>query len=551
LPSLKSSRVFFLDETLSKLYDLIVIGSGCGGSAAAYRAASKGLRVLCLEAGGQLPPESMITGKTNWEISKMEQQLSHGSYSYPNNAYHLPIDTSDSPIRPINFFGVGGSTMLYSGHYPRFRPEDFQGSKNRATSIEWPISYDDLKPYFEIDYAITSVSGLEGDPYYPDIKNLLPPVPVGTMGNTLAKGFNALGWHWWPSYSAIATRDFSGHRSCANLGSCNYGCSNGSKSSSDISYLRQAKDSGVVLVPRAIVTRLISNGNRIERVEFMDESGSLQSVETKTVVLAAGALGSPRLLLNSATGDHPKGLSNRSGQVGRNLMLHPLGYAEGFFPNPMDSNLGPQGCCIYSNEFYCGIDQNVYGGYSFQVLRGPDPVEAMASWFARGLISADSHYLSQFEKLFNHTAHIAIIVEDKPSLENSIELDFANKDNAGMPGIKMKYSLSEDARQLLSHGVKSARQVLKASGAHKTYGYAPVKDTGWHQLGTLKMGKDPTSSVVNERGQSHDIPNLFVADSSVFVTSSSVNPASTIRAIALFVADHAITFTLANVESFS
>ena len=129
---------------------------------------------------------------------------------------------------------------------------------------------------------------------------------------------------------------------------------------------------------------------------------------------------------------------------------------------------------------------------------------------------------------------IAIICEDLPEQSNYIELDKDNVDSSGMAGIKVKYSLSDNSKKMLSHGISSAKKVLKYAGAKSIKGFGPVRHTGWHIMGTTKMGLDPATSVVNKFGQTHDVKNLLVIDSSVFTTSAAVNPVATIQALALY-----------------
>ncbi len=143
----------------------------------------------------------------------------------------------------------------------------------------------------------------------------------------------------------------------------------------------------------------------------------------------------------------------------------------------------------------------------------------------------------KFRQTFNRTAGIAVISEDLPELHNRIELDDANCDSSGMPGIKVHYKLSENTKNMLKHGMNASKQVFHAAGATVTSSFAPVKYTGWHLMGTARMGNDPCQSVVNRYCQVHGIPNLCIVDSSVFVTSGAVNPVATAQAVTLWACD--------------
>ena len=169
-------------------FDFIVVGSGAAGAASAWRLSSKGYKVACLERGPWLDPSKYPTHYTDWEMRK--RVVSNSIISERKNAFDYPVNDTESPIAICNYNAVGGSTILYSGHFPRFRPQDFRLASQDGLARDWPLSYADLKPYFEINEYEMSVSGLAGDPYYPDVRNLLPPVPLGRVGEKLARAFN-------------------------------------------------------------------------------------------------------------------------------------------------------------------------------------------------------------------------------------------------------------------------------------------------------------------------------------------------------------------------
>jgi choline dehydrogenase-like flavoprotein len=231
-------------------------------------------------------------------------------------------------------------------------------------------------------------------------------------------------------------------------------------------------------------------------------------------------------------------MSNSSDMVGRNLMLHPLGYIEGLFEEDLESHLGPQGCCIASHEFYeTSSDHEFQRGFSFQVLRGPSPVEAAISGTLRREIPWGTGHHEAFRKRFGHLASMSAIIEDLPEVDNRVTIDQGKRDTHGLAMAKVSYKLSENSKKMMSFALQRGRELMAAAGASKTYGFGPVRETGWHLMGTTRMGDDPASSVVNRHGRSHDVPNLYVADSSVFVTAGAVNPTSTLQAVALWVAD--------------
>ena len=517
--------------------DILIIGAGPSGAAAAWSLSNTNLNIMCLEQGGRMEFSDYPSTKRNWEF------LRHNEYNVSPNVRKLPADypinDKDSPIAIANFNAVGGGTIIYSGHFPRFHPSDFMVKTLDGVADDWPVDYNQLEPFFSENDKMMGVSGLSDDTAYPPIKGLLPPVPFGPMGEAIGKGFNKLGWHWWPSYSAIITRHYGGRAPCINLGPCDTGCPQGAKSSVDITYWPHALRNGVKLKTHCRVSKIeVNKFGKATGVIYYDKNGSECRQKARIVILACNGVGTPRLLLNSRSSDFPDGLANRSGLVGKNLMLHPLGYVEGVFDEPIESHIGPEGCSIFSHEFYeTNRRRGFLRGYTMQILRGAGPMETALSGFALRKIPWGTEHHKSFRSRFNHIIGMGIIVEDLPELHNSVTLDDSLVDSNGIPAPKINYKLSENSKKMLKHGLSKGKEVMLAAGSSDTFGFGPVRNTGWHLMGTAKMGTDSKNSVVNEWGRSHDVDNLFIVDSSIFVTSSGVNPVSTMQALSLYIAD--------------
>ena len=520
-----------------EVVDVLIIGAGATGAAVAWSLSETNLSIMCLEQGDRMDASDYPSTKRNWEILK--QHEFHVSPNARKMAADYPINDKDSPIAIANFNAVGGGTILYSGHFPRFHPSDFRARTLDGVADDWPVDYAQLEPFFSENDRMMGVSGLAGDPAYPPIERLFPPVPLGRMGETIAKGFNKLGWHWWPSYSAILTRPYKGREKCKNLGPCNTGCAQGAKSSVDITYWPYALRNGAKLKTSCRVREItVNNAGRATGAIYYDERGAECRLNAGIVIVACNGVGTPRLLLNSRSACFPDGLANRSGLVGKNLMLHPVGYIEGIFDENIASHLGPQGCCILSQEFYeTDSKRDFTRGYTMQILRGPGPIETAVSGVARREIPWGTDHHKAFAVRFGHTAGIAIVVEDLPELHNSVTLDPDLVDSNGIPAPKITYKLGENSKKILAHGLARGKEVMAAAGSSKNVAFGPVRDTGWHLMGTARMGTDPKNSVVNEWGRSHDVSNLFIVDSSIFVTSGAVNPVSTMQALALYITD--------------
>jgi choline dehydrogenase-like flavoprotein len=516
-------------------FDFVVVGAGAAGAAVAWALVSKGHKVLCVERGPTMDPSRYPSTGHDWEIRKRTD--CNPAIAERRNRYDYPVDDSRSPIAVCNFNAVGGSTILYSAHFPRFLAADFELRTREGLASDWPFCLRDLAPYFAVNERMMGLSGLAGDPFYPEIEEALPPVPLGRAGARLAKGFNAKGWHWWPSFSAIATRARGERGACLNLGPCNTGCPQGAKASADNTYLKEARRLGLALVPEFAVSRVLVRDGKACGVEGFDEAGERRTFEADRVVLASSAIGTPRILLASRTDERPHGLGNTSGQVGRHLMIHPLGHVEGIFHERLDTDAGPQGCMLYSLQFHRTPGAGHRLGYMLHALRGTGPVETALSALGKRKLRFGPRVYDDFDALYAKQLVITVICEDLPEADNRVELDETRHDRFGDPGVRIHYVLHPNTKKMMIHGMSRAREVMAAAGAIRSSAYGPVRNTGWHLLGTARMGDDPRHSVVDAHGRVHDTENLYVADSSVFVTGSCVNPANTIQAVALLLAD--------------
>ncbi len=525
--------------------DVLIIGAGASGAALAWSLADTRMRIVCLEQGDWMNPLDYPSTRASWEMERF------GAFGLSPNgrgrSEDYPINDRESPIQVSNFNAVGGSTVLYAAHFPRFHPADFRVRSLDGVADDWPIDYATLEPYYDTNARMMGVAGLAGDPAGPPKQPPLPPVPLGVLGETLARGFNRLGWHWWPSDSAIATRDYEGRAACINLGPCILGCAQGAKGSTDVTYWPAAIRAGVELRTRCRVREITLDARGMaDGVIYYDRDGALRRQRAEIVVLACNGVGTPRLLLHSRSAQFPDGLANRSGLVGRNLMFHPYGLVTGIFPTPLEGYKGPTGCCIISQEFYeTDPSRGFVRGYSFEMVRGMGPVGTALFAMSTGHAPWGARHHEAYAEMWDRTAGMVVICEDLPEACNTVTLDPELVDSDGIPAPKISYRLGENSQRMLEHGVARGREVLEAAGAVKTFADAPLLPAGWHLMGTARMGTDPDTSVVNEWGRCHDVKNLFIIDGSIFVTAAAVNPTNTIQALALYIGD-AIKRNLAN-----
>ena len=517
--------------------DVLIIGAGASGAAVAWSLLDTRMRIMCLEQGEWMNPAEYPSTSRDLE----RRQFTDFSVS-PNvrgRATDYPVNDDDSPIKVANFNGVGGGTILYAAHFPRLHPSDFAVKTLDGVADDWPISYADLEPYYAENDIKTGVAGLAGDPSYPEKDVQLPPVPLGKLGETLAAGFNKLNWHWWPSDAAIATVPYEGRDKCKNLGPCISGCAQGAKASTDLTYWAENVRRGVELKTNCRVREITVNDEGFAKsVIYFDEQGNEVEQHAHIVIMAANGIGTPRLLLNSTSSLFPDGLANSSGLVGKNLMFHPFGSVKGVFDEPLEGYMGPNGCGIWSKEFYeTDASRGFVRGYTMEIARGGGPSRLALQGLENGAISWGDSFHDDHAALFDKTAGFVTICEDLPEECNRVTLDPDLKDSDGIPAPKITYRLSENSKAMLDHSLNAVGEVLEAAGAREVIKTGLMPHAGWHLLGTARMGKDPATSVVNEWGRTHDVKNLFIVDGSLFVTSGGVNPTSTIQALALYIAD--------------
>jgi choline dehydrogenase-like flavoprotein len=272
---------------------------------------------------------------------------------------------------------------------------------------------------------------------------------------------------------------------------------------------------------------------------YYDASGQLREQTAPVVIVACNGIGTPRLLLNSRSRHFPEGLANRSGIVGKNLMYHCFASVGGVFPDDLDSMSGTIGSCILSHEFYETDPRNDFvRGYQLQVVRQSGPLSAAMGGLAGQRVPWGADHHRTFAERFGRMAFMGVMGEDLPEAVNAVTLDPNLVDAHGIPAPLVRYRLSDNSRAMLAHGIARATEALEAAGATEVLTSNPFRPSGWHLLGTCRMGDDPAASVVDRWGRAHDVGNLFIVDGSIFVTSAVGNPTTTIQALALRTADY-------------
>ena len=536
--SKEASRPARRDEEV----DVLIIGAGPSGSVAAKHLSAVGLSVVTLEQG-HMPDRNAYAGRRpEWELVSQKQW--HPNPNVRDLPRDYPINTHESDINPLMFAGVGGSTTLYAAHWMPFLPSDFRVRTLDGIADDWPFTYEDLLPYLDEVEREVGVSGLPGNPAYPPRGSYpTPPLPIGKVGQKAAQGLDRLGWHWWPGTNAIPSVPYNGLNACVRRGTCMTGCPEGAKSTSDITYWPHALKNGARLVTGARVREIeINDQGRATGAIYIDENGREHRQRAKTVIVCANGIGTPRLLLLSKSKRFPNGLANSSGLVGRRLMMHPFSAVLGVYDEDLESWRGPFGQNIDSFQYYETDEKRGFmRGAKWGAMPAGGPLGAMSfvgtKVFAGGEAGIEDSWGANLHKVverrLGHSVVWGIIGEDLPEASNRVEIDPDLTDSDGIPAPKLVYKVSENSERLLRFHVDRCVEAVKAAGAIETVIVHQMPDTGWHLRGTCKMGDDPKTSVVNQWGRTHDVPNLYIFDASAFPTSGGVNPTATIMSVSL------------------
>ncbi len=496
-------------------YDIIIIGSGAGGGTLACKLAPSGKKILVLERGDYIPKE-----KENWDPKEV---FTNGRYRTTEKWY----DKDDKPFSPYAHYAVGGNTKMYGAALFRLRESDFKDTRHYGgVSPAWPIKYDDLEPFYEEAEKLYSVHGERGiDPTEPRANSVypLPALKHEPSMQDLFDSIRGLGYRPFPLPIGVRLNNNKEGSSPIHLSNFDgFPDPTEAKADAQVVALKEAlKTSTVTLLTHAHVDRLVTDKSkrRISVVE-VTRHGEKISFEGGLVVLAAGAVNSAAILLRSGN------LANSSGLVGRNYMLHQNGCVINFSQKLNTSQFQKS---FSLSDFYHEAEDSEFPLGTIQLMGKNDPDTVLG-------LTQEQLPGKSFEELSTHSIDFWITSEDLPDYNNQVTL---GKDGS----IKTIYTVNN--REAYDRLKKKLYTILDKL-AEKDPLYKNAVRVGYdlgvsgvsHQMGTLKFGKDPKTSVLDVNCKAHDIDNLYAVDASFFVSSGAFNPSLTIMANALRVGKH-------------
>ncbi len=537
--------------------DFVVVGSGAAGGVVARELSQAGFTVLVFEQGPRLGP-------ADFEHDELKYFFMNGITNSPKDSPQtfrkLPTETATQPTSPFlpAMYArlVGGSSVHYTANFWRFHEIDFRersvlGSIAGTGFADWPISYQELEPYYtKVEWEV-GVSGLgHASPFDPPRSKPypMPPLPVKSSGVLFEKGARKLGLHPFPAPMAIASQPYRGRSACISCGFCmGFGCEAQAKSSSLYTSIPEAEATGLCEVrPASYVFRVETDAQgRTTGVHYFDRDKREHFQPAKAVVLSANGAETARLLLNSTSNRFPHGLANSSGLVGKHLMFNQGSGVQGVFEHELNEYKSVQVTRILHDFYDSDPKRGFYGGGGIDARINPQPaLWAMDSGGDLPRWGAEfKERLEGFPRTMACTGHTTSL----PLESNSVSIDPTLKDAWGIPAIRVTYKDHPDDMATAKFFQDRSYEIVAAAGAKKIWRDAINENTfGVHLLGTARMGNDASTSVVDKYHRTHDVPNLFVCDGSSFVTSGRGQPTMTIQALAFRAGDHIGRFAKRN-----
>jgi len=509
---------------MTKRYDLdddsvvVVIGSGAGGGTVSNELAQRGVDVVCLEAGQRLTLADVVN-----DSAVMDQRM--GWHDKRLGAPSWLCKT------------VGGTTMRWSGITPRFRDFEFRprstyGALGNTNLIDWPLTLEELLPYYDRAEAKMGISGTHGTPPSFETSNY----------KVMKAGGKRVGYREITSTrTAINSVARDGRPACQQIGFCWAGCAIGAKWSTLYTEVPKAEATGHFELRTGAMALKIEHDakGRVRSVVYADSDGTLHEQKARAVCVAGNVVETTRLLHNSRSNLFPEGLGNSSGHLGRNYMRHTMSLTLAIMPGPVNFYRGTRQSGLILDEQRHDDSRGFAGGYIIETAADqPYGIASYLGGWGQDLADLLEHY--------THLAGCWTTGEDPPEAHNRITFHATEQDDYGLPVPVLEYRDHPNSVAMKQHAARQCESIYKSLGAKRVES-RPDIGGGCHNMGVARMSERPADGVTNRWGRLHDTPNLFVTDGSVFPSSAAPNPTLTIVALAIRQAEH-ITGAMARRE---
>jgi len=501
----------------------VIVGSGAGGGTLANELCQKGMNVVVLESGRHHAPDDFINDE--WrsfkQLAWLDQRTTSGSWRVAKDFPNLPAWTCKT---------VGGTTVHWAGCCPRFMEHEFKASTYYdgidANTLDWPISFADVEPYYDRAERKLGITGTNG----------IPQLPANNNYKVFANGAQRVGYkRFHTGRYAVNPEPRDGRPASIQDGFTFQGDKVGAKWSTLVAELPKAAATGKLdLRPEAHAIRIEHDDKGLATgVAYLDGDGLEQFQRGRLVAVAGNAIETPRLLLNSASSRFPDGLGNSSGQLGRNYMRHLTASVYGIFEQPVHMYRGETMAGHIEDEAPNRPDRGFVGGYYLQLLSLGVPF--LAAFIDPG--GWGPEFASAMES-YENMAAMWLVGEDMPQADNRVTLNHDELDEYGQPVPNVHYDDHANDLAMREHAWSAGEALYQSVGAVRTVRTPPYPST--HNIGTARQSARAEDGVVNGFGQCHDIPNLFVSDASQFTTGAAANPTLTIVALAIRQAEYIV-----------